>query len=196
MKPPSQMSRTAKLVEGALMIALSFVLALIPFFRMPWGGSITCFSTLPILMMSFRHGGKWGVATAALYGVSQTLYGIDSVVAAQTPLAMLLCILLDYVLAYACVGLAGPVAARFKNPNLGIVAGVSLTGLMRLACSFVSGVVIWGAWAPEGMPVWWYSLTYNAGWCLPDVAIVLIAVLLLSHVKVLYILPDRRQKTA
>lgn len=190
MKSPSQMSRTAVLVEGALMVALAFVLSLIPFFQMPWGGSITCFSTLPIVVMSFRHGLKWGLGTAMVYGLLQTMQGMDSVVAAKTVWAMILCALLDYILAYACVGLSGPIANRFKNPTLGLAIGIGATGLMRLACSFVSGLVIWSAWAPEGMPVWLYSLSYNAGWCLPDVGIVLVAALLLSRIRALHILPE------
>jgi len=246
-KPPSQMSRTAVLVEGAMMVALGFVLSLIPFFHLPWGGSVTCFSTLPIIVMSFRHGLKWGVSTAAVFGVVQALMGANSVAAAGSFGAMLLCALLDYFLAYAAVGLSGPIARLFMRagasaagpsastgpsvstgssastgsaasaypvgsvtagasaanasgvgvsdaggsaapqkapgflrPTAALAAGVVITGLMRLLCSFLSGVLIWGAWAPEGVPVWQYSLTYNAGWCLPDVAIVLIAAVALS----------------
>ncbi|MFV0412330.1 MAG: energy-coupled thiamine transporter ThiT [Oscillospiraceae bacterium] len=191
MKAPSQMSRTAILVEAALMVALSFVLSLIPFFELPWGGSITCFSTLPIILVSLRHSSKWGLATATVYGFLQMLQGIDNVVAAKTLPAMVLCALLDYILAYACVGLTGAIARRFKNPTAGLAGGIVATGLMRLACSFLSGILIWGAWAPEGVSVWWYSLSYNMGWCLPDVAIVLVAALLLSRVKALHLLPEQ-----
>ncbi len=45
MKAPSQMSRTTVLVEGALMVAVAYVLSMIPFVQLPWGGSITAFST-------------------------------------------------------------------------------------------------------------------------------------------------------
>jgi len=201
-RPASQMSRTAVLVECAMMVALGFVLSIIPFFHLPWGGSVTCFSTLPIIVMSFRHGMKWGVASAAVFGAVHALMGANSVAAAGSFGAMLLCALLDYILAYAAVGLTGPVAGLYmriagtggqapdsgarqdtrglRHPRAGLVAGIVATGLMRLLCSFLSGVLIWGAWAPEGVPVWQYSLTYNAGWCLPDVAIVLFAALALS----------------
>jgi len=184
MKPPSQMTRTAILVEGAMMVSLGFVLSIIPFFHMPWGGSITCFSTLPLIVMSFRHGLKWGVSAAAVFGVVQSLMGVGSIAAAGSFGAMILCALLDYFFAYAAVGLSGPIAnsmARYvANPIARLVTGIVSTGLMRLFCSFLSGVLIWGAWAPEGTPVWLYSLTYNAGWCLPDMAIVLAAAVALS----------------
>ncbi len=190
MKNPSEMSHTAKLVEGALMVALAFVLAAIPFFQMPWGGSVTFISTLPIIVMSLRHGGKWGVATAAVYGFTQMLYGFQNVLAAKYIWAMVLCALLDYLIAYTVIGFVGPIARRFKNATVGITVGIVATGLVRLLCSFLSGVLIWGGWAPEGMSVWYYSLAYNAGWCLPDVALVLVAALLLSRVKALSLTPE------
>ena len=185
LKQPSQMSRTAVLVEGSLMVALGFALSLIPFFRMPWGGSITCFSTLPIVVMSLRHGARWGVAEAAVYGFTQALQGIGTVAAAGTVAAMALCVLLDYLLAYAAIGLCSPIARLFTKPMVGISMGIAATGLLRLLSSFMSGILIWSSFAPANTPVWVYSLTYNMGWCLPDVAIVLGAALALSRVPAL-----------
>lgn len=185
MKNPAQMSKTAKLVEAALMVALAFVLSMIPFFKMPWGGTVTLFSTLPIIVMSLRHDTKWAVATAALYGFTQTLQGLDSVVAAKTLPAMVGCVLLDYMLAYTAVGFTGLIARKFSNHTVGVTVGVISTGLLRLLFSFLSGILIWGAYAPEGTPVWIYSLLYNANWCLVDVGIVLLATLLLLRVPAL-----------
>ena len=199
MKEPSQMSRTAVLVEGALMVALAFVLSVIPLPKMPQGGSVTLFSTLPIIVMSFRHGLKWGVGTAAVYGVLQTFAGLNNVAAAQTPGAMFLCILLDYMVAYAALGLTGPIANRLafakssatelssRRELAAMAAAIAITGLVRLACSFLSGILIWGAYAPEGTPVWIYSLVYNSSWCVLDVMIALLATLALSRVKSLHI---------
>ena len=194
MKQPSQMSRTSVLVEGALMVGLAYVLSIIPFIELPWGGSITLFSTLPIFIMSLRHGGKWGLATAGVYSLLQLMQGMDSVVSvpAKTLFTMVLCALLDYVLAYTVLGLAGSIARRFKNPTRGLAAGICITGLVRYFFSFLSGLILWGQWAWEGWPVWLYSLAYNALWCLPDQAIVLVAALLLSRVKALNLIPQPR----
>ena len=57
-------SKTRVLVECALMIALGTILGFIPVFELPHGGSITLVSTLPIVLVSFRHGVKWGTLTA------------------------------------------------------------------------------------------------------------------------------------
>ena len=56
-------SRTRTLVECALMIAVGTVLAQIKIFEMPFGGSVTLVSMLPFILVSFRHGVKWGLAT-------------------------------------------------------------------------------------------------------------------------------------
>lgn len=191
MKEPSKMSHTAVLVEGALMVALAFGLSAIPGFRLLHGGTISWFSTLPVLLFSFRHGLKWGVSAATIYGFAQALKGMDSVFFVKTLGAMVLCVLLDYVLAYACLGFARPIGNRFKNPTLGLIAGISITGLMRFICSFFSGWVIWGPYTSTTLPMWIYSLGYNLSWCLPDTAIVLVAALLLSRFPALHILPKR-----
>ncbi len=192
MKSPQNMSKTAILVEAALMIALAFVLSMIPLFTMPMGGTITCFSTLPLLMLSFRHGGKWGVATALGYSFLQAMMGLDSIMIVPTIWGMALCTLLDYVLPYAFLGLAGPLARRFSSFAVGTVVAVLATGLVRLGSSFLSGIILWGAYAPEGTPVWLYSLIYNASWSLPDVGIVLLALLALSRVKALHLVPEKQ----
>ena len=68
-------SKTRILVEGALMIALSTVLSMIQIPLMPHGGSITLFSMVPILVMSYRHGAKWGVMTAFVNSLIQLVQG-------------------------------------------------------------------------------------------------------------------------
>lgn len=56
-------SKTRILVECALMIALGTVLANIKIFELANGGSITLFSMVPFILVSFRHGVKWGLFT-------------------------------------------------------------------------------------------------------------------------------------
>ncbi len=176
------------------MVALAYVLSMIPFISLPWGGDITLFSTLPLFLMSLRHSLKWGLGTAAVYSVLQLLQGLDSVAAvpAKTFFTMALCALLDYLIAYAVLGFAGAIARRFKgHPIGGLCAGIAVTGFVRYLSSVLSGALLWGEYAWEGWPVWPYSAAYNALWCLPDLALVLVAVLLLSRVKVLGIVPQR-----
>ena len=68
-------SKTRILVECALMIAIGTVLSNIKFFTMPNGGSITLLSMLPFVLVSFRHGVKWGLFTGLVNACLQMLLG-------------------------------------------------------------------------------------------------------------------------
>lgn len=182
------------LTESALCVAAAAALSMITLFRMPLGGSVTPFATLPIIAISLRHGAKWGVAAALVFGLSQLLLGMANVVAVpvKTLGNMILCATLDYVLAYTLLGFTGSIAHRFNRPVTGIPAGILVTGCGRLACSVLSGVVIWGPFAPAGWNVASYSLAYNAAWCLPDTAITLVACLALARVRALGLFPAEK----
>ena len=181
------------LAECAIYVAMAVVLSLFTLFRMPLGGSVTPFATLPIIIASLRHGSKWGIATALVFSLTQLLLGVSSIVAvpAKTLYAMVICAVLDYIIPYSMLGFSGGIAKRFDRAVPGIVASVLITGVMRLACSFLSGVLIWGVYAPEGWSVAYYSLIYNATWCGPDVGITLVVCVLLTRVKALRLAPER-----
>jgi thiamine transporter len=171
-------------------VAAAVVLSLITLFRMPLGGSVTPFATLPIIVIGLRHGSKWGVASALVFSLTQLLLGMANVLAvpAKNFESLIMCAVLDYVLAYTLLGFTGLLSRVFQNRRLGICAAIGIIGLGRLACSFLSGVLIWAPYAPEGWNVAVYSLAYNAFWCLPDTAIALVACLALTRVRTLNLL--------
>ena len=68
-------SKTRTLVECALMIAVGTVLAQIKLFTMPQGGSVTLLSMLPFILVSFRHGTKWGLLTGFVNSLLQMMMG-------------------------------------------------------------------------------------------------------------------------
>lgn len=107
-------SRTRTLVECALMIAVGTVLAQIKIFEMPFGGSVTLVSMLPFILVSFRHGVKWGLATGFVNSLLQMLLGFYAP-PAGTVAAFVGVVLLDYVLAFTLLGLAGVIAKPFKT---------------------------------------------------------------------------------
>ena len=186
-----QRNKILILAESALCVAAAVALSMITLFHMPLGGSITPFATLPIIVVSLRHGIKWGIAAALAFALTQLMLGMANVAAVPVKNLwnMALCAALDYVVAYTLLGFSGPIARRFQKQATGLSAGVLITGCGRLVCSFLSGIVIWGPYAPEGWNVAAYSLAYNATWCLPDTAIALVACLLLSRVRELGFFP-------
>ena len=48
-------------------------------------------------------------------------------------------ILLDYVLAFTLLGLAGAIAKPFSNRLVGVAVGTAVVCLFRFLCSFLSG---------------------------------------------------------
>lgn len=87
-------------------------------------------------------------------------------------------ILLDYVLAFTLLGLAGAIAKPFSNRLVGVAVGTAVVCLFRFLCSFLSGVLIWGNLS-EGLPAWTYSLTYNGSYMVPETIMTTIAAVLI-----------------
>ncbi len=181
-------SKTHKLTEGALVVALSTILSFVSLYRLPQGGDITAFSMLPIILMSYRNGPKWGVATGFVYALVQLLLGIQNVMYCPTLLSQIGCILLDYIIPFSCLGLASYFARPFKNKILGISVSTAAVCLIRFISSFLSGILLWGAYAPAGTPVWIYSLVYNGSYMLPETILTIIgAVLICRSAKQLFV---------
>ena len=59
----TKQQKVRRLVESALMVALSVVLSALPVFKLPFGGSVTLFSQVPIILIGFRYGMLWGMET-------------------------------------------------------------------------------------------------------------------------------------
>ena len=161
---------TKVLAEMAIAIALATVLSYIKIFSMPYGGSVTLGSMVPILLISFRRDVKVGVTTGVIYGLVQMF--LDGWF--YSPVGMLL----DYPLAFGVLGLAGLFK---KQPIIGVVLGMA----GRFVCHFISGVVFFGIYAPEGMSPVIYSAAYNGGYMLPEIVISAILIYLLVQRDVL-----------
>ena len=161
---------TKSITYGAICIAMSFALSYLRIVTLPQEGSITVASLLPLMIYSYMFGIKKGVFAGMIYGILQAVQDPVILHPAQ--------FLLDYPVAFACIGFAG-IFAKIKKleklPQLQFAFGAVVAGLARLVSHFLSGVFAFGVFAPEGTPVWLYSLTYQAGYILPDIAIVIVA---------------------
>jgi len=80
-------------------------------------------------------------------------------------------ILFDYVLAFTVLGAAAFFGKGIKNRAASGAVGAAVAVFLRFICSFLSGILIWESYAPENVPVWYYSLTYNGGYMLPELVI-------------------------
>ena len=180
-------SKTAKnlraLCESAVLVALSVVLTLLrfpPFNIDLWGngGSID-FVMVPLVVLAWRRGAGWAIPAGLAFGFLKCLIsgGIGWGV---------LSVLLDYVLAYGAVGVAG----FFKNKKNGLLLGAVVGSLARFIVHFISGVTIWRIAVGDEVSLFGmsfdssasyiYSFLYNGGYMLGNFIFCLAVVLLLK----------------
>ena len=168
---------TKILAEVIIFVALAGALALIShsFFSLPQGGSINL-GMLPIFWLALRRGPKIGIFAGAVLGVVDLTIEPFVVHPIQ--------FILDYPLAFACLGLAG----FFRGfSRAGPVVGVVVGGIGRFVCHFTSGLVYFANYAPEGTSPVVYSIVYNGTYMIPSIIICAFAIFLLQKSKTLNI---------
>ena len=154
----------------AVSIALGTVLSYIKVFSFPTGGSITLLSMLIICLPGYWFGVGAGIMTGVAYGVLQML--IDPYILFPMQLVM------DYLLAFGALGLAGLFARKMHGLIPGYITGI----LGRYVFAVLSGWIFFGMYAWEGWNPLLYSMVYNGIYIFAE-AIVTIVILLLPPVK-------------
>lgn len=154
------------LVECAMMIALGTVLSFLKFWEMPYGGSVTLLSMLPVCMIAIRHNMAWGLGGAFVYAVLQMLVS-GAAGWGLTPAVFIICLLFDYIIAFTVLGFAG----IFKRFGFGgKLFGIAMVCILRFLCHYISGITIWANSIPEefvekfGANPYLYSLVYNGSY--------------------------------
>lgn len=158
------------MTEVSLLIAIAVVVELItmalPIPRMPQGGSITL-TMLPLVIIAYRHGLKIGIIGGMVYGLLDLLIG-------GLGLFHWGSLFFDYLIAFGAMGLAALAFRIDKNSALMFLLGILIAGLVRFVSHYLSGVIFFGEFAPEGTPIAWYAFTYNAWYMFPSIAITMI----------------------
>lgn len=177
----SSINMTRRLTETAIMIALAVGLSYVAIFTLPMGGSVTLFSQVPIIILGYRYGWKWGCVSGIIYGLLQmVLQGLGNFAYVKGLVSYLILIFADYVIAFMVLGLGGAMFKKLKNQTAALALGAAVASLMRFICHFISGVTIWGEYADGWKSVWVYSLTYNGSYMLAEAVISVIGVVVLS----------------
>lgn len=166
------------------MIALATLLSYLIIFSAPMGGSITAFSQVPIVIIGYRYGVKWGAGTGVIHGILQMLLqGLGNFAYVKGIGSYLILIFADYVIAFAVLGIGGAMFRKIvKNQTLSLALGAVAASLMRFICHFISGVTIWGEYADGWRSVWAYSFGYNGFYMLFEGIITVVGVVVLSLV--------------
>ena len=207
-------TKTIRLTESAMLLAVSIVLefiskTLIP--EMPFGGQLTIVSMLPVVLISYRHGVKWGLVSGVAYAFLQMALGAKTVAAAFQPgyfgdgtmlvNAFIMCAL-DYLAAFTVLGLGGAFRNRCSTPASGLMAGAALALGARYVAHIGSGYILFSSWAEwfftqDGFPAWGaqlvqslppemlglvYSVVYNGMYMIPELLLTILASGLLAKV--------------
>ncbi|MBR4872407.1 MAG: energy-coupled thiamine transporter ThiT, partial [Clostridia bacterium] len=167
-------TKTRRLTVSAVMLALSAVLALvsalIPFLHLPMGGGFTVASMLPLVIVSYMYGVKWGLFTSFTYSVIQVAIDLCMGVSGSVLMALFMpesedymgavaavsILVIDYLVAYTLLGLGGLFRGCAKSKTGALVGGVVLALGLRYAAHVLSGYIFYGAWAE-----WFFS---QEGW--------------------------------
>ena len=207
-------NKTKRLTESAMLIAIAVVLELagkmlIP--PMPFGGQLTLCAMLPMVLISYRHGVRWGLKAGFAYALVQMALGAGTVTAAFQPgyfgdgtmvgRALTMC-LLDYILAYSLLGLGGCFRGRIQRRGIALMGGSLVALGARYLAHIFSGYILFAGWAEwfftqEGFPGWgavlvenlsagllgWiYSIVYNGMYMIPEMILTAAAALLVARI--------------
>lgn len=169
---------TRDITYGSICLAMSYVLSFFGF-EMPFGGTVTFASILPISIYCYYFDYRKGAVCCIIYMVLQLL---------QHPwIVSVWSALLDYVIPYFALSLAGALSYNHLKANKangtklfalvnhkGYFIGMAIYIIIRYTCHVVSGAIFWDYSADYGMSTIPYSMAYNA-FCLVDFAIAIVA---------------------
>ncbi len=150
---------------AALSLALSFLLSNIRLYHMPQGGSITPASMLPMMLFAYAFGVTPGLLAGLAFGVLQFLQ--EPILLPIAPLFAFCQLLLDYLLAFGLLGLAGLWNKQAGREKQALALGITVASVARFLCSVASGVLFFAEYAGDQNPLW-YSMIYNGTYMLPE----------------------------
>lgn len=151
---------TQQLVTCAVALALAYVTSYIKLFKLPFGGSVTLFSMLFIVLIGYWYGAKIGILTGLVYGIFQFL---------QEPYVLsLFQVCCDYILAFGAMGIAGFFS---KSKKHGLVKAYLAAILARGAFHALGGYLYWMDYMPSNFPkslTSLYPIIYNYSFILAE----------------------------
>jgi thiamine transporter len=131
-------SKTRILAEIIVLSSLSAVLYVMRPFSLPYGGSITLGSMVPVMWLSLRRGVYAGLIAGVIFGI--LALPIDIILLPYSPIANPIQVLLEYPLAFGVLGMAG---LFHKKSTIFAMAGVSISVFIKFLLHVLAGYVFW-----------------------------------------------------
>jgi len=176
--------QTKIIAEVAIFAALSAALytVTLPFLTLPYGGSVTAGSMIPIIWLSFRRGVRVGVFGGIIFGL--VALPIDVMRLPYSPIVHPIQVLLDYPIPFGAIGLAGLFKSSSSGGVLRPLIGVAIATLGRFLSHFIAGIFFWTTFGLDGII---YSAVYNGSFLTGEFVIAIVIMYILVKKKMLEI---------
>ncbi len=168
--------------ESAVMVALGTVLSMVAIINMPFGGSVTAASMVPVMLIAYRYGVGMGSITGLVYALIQLMLGANNLSYATSSAAAVAIIMLDYVLAFTSIGIAGVFKGKLNNQSSEAVMGATLVCVIRYIMHVIAGCTVWAGVSIPSEEGLIYSLSYNAAYMVPEAIVSVAAIWYLTRV--------------
>lgn len=166
-------------VECLLMILLAYALSNVPFIKMPYGGNVTVASMVPIIILSYRQGMKWGLSSAFVYSGLQLLMGLDHLQEADNTVQLMEIIFLDYIIAFTVLGIVG--WWRRERPQTStLIFGAGFVCFLRFISHVLAGATVWSGVSIPSTDGMIHSVIYNLAYMVPETVVTVYVVALIS----------------
>ena len=166
-KKESKRMTAKQLVFCAAAMALAYLTSYLKLFELPFGGSVTLFSMLFIVLIGYWYGVRAGIMTGFAFGILQFL---------QEPYVLsFFQVCCDYVFAFAALGVAG----FFRNAKHGLMKGYVVAVLARGVFHSLGGYLFWMSYMPDNFPkslAMFYPIIYNYSYLLAEGVLTVIVI--------------------
>ena len=195
-------SKTKRLTTTGVLLAISAVLFAFPIIPLPFDGELTLGGMVPIIVLGYKYGVKWGFFSGLALSLIQIVIGATTSSAFAVPgsgakmaLQIILVLLLDFFVAFTSLGFSGMFKNRIKNDTAALTLGAVCVCFIRFLAHFVSGVIVWGSYADAGFApkllgglsgkslMIMYSFIYNGSYMLPETILTVIVCIALVSIK-------------
>ena len=159
-----------------MFIAASLALSTFKIYKLPNGGSVSL-GCMPLVLLSARHGIRIGVLCGILQGLLMTIISPSIIHPLQ--------FILDYPLAYACIGFSGIFVWYDEKQSVTIlslkaVVATTVAYFLRMIMHVVAAIVFFsdGKAFKEALA---FGITYNLSHILPETILCAIFVWLITY---------------
>ena len=167
-KEDKQRFSVKRLAFSAISIALALVTSFFELIPMPLGGSVKPFTMFFVTFAGYLYGPRTGLMASFAYALLNAVTDPDLYIVS---IPQMLC---DYVFSYGIMGISG----FFNHQKFGMIKGYLAGVAGRFFFAFLSGLIFFAEYAPQGWNPALYSFAYNGAYIGLEALITVIVLLI------------------